>query len=183
MDELQAKFLVPELHCPSCISYIEELLTGLQPKPSSIACSLISHTVTLCHPPGLDLKHASDILTHAGYPPYSVVQNDKIILSHSERNPLFQDLVHWFRGQVRRSGASSGSLNHVKHCDLCQNQGMRAVQISPGTLKDAEGAESEALPTTVELKSVITEPVQQLPCKRNLPLERISDHATTQKRK
>src|SRR5579859_5533628 len=98
-------FLVPNLHCPSCASHIESSLFRLQPKPTSVSHSIISHSVTVHHDPSLPVSTISEALEEAGYEVYSVIPDsastDIPVLSNvpdgENRGPRGQ----WFERAIR----------------------------------------------------------------------------------
>ena len=124
MGELHTEFLVPDLHCPSCVLYIESLLATLCPKPLSIKCSLASHTVAVSHLPKLGSTIISAALAHAGYP---AVQNGS--QSHQQSGPLsciFRRLRDQFHGLELRKRRKT----HLKHCESCQKEALDENSVS-----------------------------------------------------
>ncbi|OJD30953.1 copper resistance-associated p-type atpase [Diplodia corticola] len=66
---------ISNLHCPSCVTSIQEALQTLDPAPDSISHSIVSHSVTLCHDPGLPVQHISDSLELAGFEVHSIFRD------------------------------------------------------------------------------------------------------------
>ncbi|KAG4423605.1 hypothetical protein IFR04_003287 [Cadophora malorum] len=128
----QTVFLVPNLHCPSCASHIEYSLSNLQPKPSLISHSIVSHSVTVYHHPSLLVPTISEALGKAGYEVYSVSTDLSTAEPHlgdalngENRGPRGQ----WFERAVQRWHMKDGGLQnvegrkrkrHVEQCDLCR---------------------------------------------------------------
>lgn len=130
---LQTTFLVPDLHCPSCASYIEGTLARLHPRPYSVSHSIVSHIVSVHHDPPLRPSIISKTLTDADYDVDSVVQNlsstDAIssdVVQGREDRPA---RVRWFERVKRRmrsggqgADASKKRKRHLEHCERCQKQ-------------------------------------------------------------
>jgi len=68
-------FLVPNLHCPSCASFIQTFLYSLCPAPISVSTSILSHTVTVQHDLSLTVPTIAQALGEAGYGVYSVISD------------------------------------------------------------------------------------------------------------
>lgn len=122
-------FLVPNLHCPSCVSYIESTLLALDPKPISVAHSIVSHSVTVHHDASLPVQTISDALERAGYEVYSVIQDssstDVNALSNMADNTFNSGRGQWFERLWRKSGTEerkeeAEKKRHIEHCDMCR---------------------------------------------------------------
>ncbi|KAL0257291.1 hypothetical protein SLS55_008101 [Diplodia seriata] len=66
---------ISNLHCPSCVTSIQEALHTLDPAPDSISHSIVSHSVTLCHDPSLAVDRISDALELAGFEVHSIFRD------------------------------------------------------------------------------------------------------------
>src|SRR5215469_3838707 len=137
MEELRTEFQVPDLHCPSCVLYIENLLDTLSPRPLSVKCSLASHTVTISHLPKLGSAIISATLARAGYTVIPVVQNGN--QSHPQQpgslSRIFRPLRHRFHGWE----ASKRRKAHMKHCELCRKEALDDTSTPlPQSVKDGE---------------------------------------------
>src|SRR5271154_6289823 len=53
--------LINNIHCASCLSYIQEVLSTLQPAPLSTSANYVSHEVTIAHSP----KHSANDIFRA----------------------------------------------------------------------------------------------------------------------
>lgn len=62
-----SSFLLSNLHCPSCVSYIQDTLYNLDPRPSSVSPSLVSSVVTVTHDIALSIQDIQDALENAGF--------------------------------------------------------------------------------------------------------------------
>lgn len=124
---LHTTFLIPNLHCPSCASHIEAALSELDPKPSSIQISIVSHTVTIQHPCTLSVATISEILGDSGYEIYDIVYDPASGQSGRsddlergiEPLPFEQALSRW-RSHTNEVDATRQSL-HLEVCRQCQD--------------------------------------------------------------
>lgn len=122
----QTTFLIPNLHCPTCVSKIESTLSSLRPAPDSVRVSIVSHTVTVRHSRSLSLATIAQALDDAGYEIFDVVPDlDSpppdlpLNLQQGLEPPSFeQALSRW------RSHASEVEVNkrrrHLETCQHCQ---------------------------------------------------------------
>jgi len=72
---LVTSFLVVNLHCPSCVSHIEDALYSLSPRPTSISPSIVSHWVTVQHSSKLPAAAIYDALEEIGFEVSDVTPN------------------------------------------------------------------------------------------------------------
>src|SRR2546423_4079523 len=69
--------LINNLHCASCLSYIQEVLSTLQPPPLSTTANYVSHEVTIIHFPGHSASHIVRALSDAAFQVQSVQTKDE----------------------------------------------------------------------------------------------------------
>lgn len=60
-------FLLSNLHCPSCVTHIQDTLFQLHPRPLSVSPSLVSSVVTITHDVSLSVQDVQDALESAGF--------------------------------------------------------------------------------------------------------------------
>jgi P-type Cu+ transporter len=141
--------LINNIHCASCLSYIEEVLSTLQPLPLSITANYVSHEVTIIHFPEHSANHISRALSDAAFEVQSVRTEDEFgqiiyeqdeVQAHQEcKEQAAQTLseqastLSW-----RQTTAHPGSLGvayhqlnekHIEHCVTCQKSNEK-VEIS-----------------------------------------------------
>ena len=69
--------LINNIHCASCLSYIQEVLNTLQPASLSTAANYVSHEVTIIHFPELSANSISWALLDAAFEVQSVQAEDE----------------------------------------------------------------------------------------------------------
>jgi len=129
----QATFLVPDLHCPSCVSYIEGTLFALDPKPISVSHSIVSHSVTVYHDASLLVQTISEALERAGYEVYSFIQDSSSTdvnaltdvaddTDNSGRGQWFERAMEWWRNKEAdgKDEEVKRRKRHIEHCDMCR---------------------------------------------------------------
>lgn len=132
----QTIFLLPNLHCPSCVSHIEKSLFSLQPKPSSISLSIVAHSVTVNHDPCLLISTISDALEEAGYEVYSVIADPSStdttpsedatnVENRSTESQWFERAIQRWKTKGREVHEDGGKKRerHIEHCDMCRAEG------------------------------------------------------------
>lgn len=72
---LTTRFLLSNLHCPSCVTAIEEAFSTLVPKPISVSSSVVSSWVTVRHDASLPFINMLSVLQDGGYEVVSVVSD------------------------------------------------------------------------------------------------------------
>ncbi|KAM0080892.1 hypothetical protein ACKRZS_006943 [Fusarium odoratissimum] len=124
-------FLVPDIHCPTCTSFVAELLNTLSPKPSSVETSIVSQSVTVDHSPALDASTISKALADAGYEVDSIIQDQpKSLHSSVSRGSADDDFpISWLTSAVQRWTRSSPAVDsetlrarHSDHCKQCREE-------------------------------------------------------------
>lgn len=148
----QTTFLVPNLHCPSCASYIEDSLFALDPKPISVSHSIVSHSVTVHHDASLLPQTISEALERAGYEVYGAIQNssstDVTALSDVPNDVDNSGRGQWFEGAIRRWRKKESDVQneevkrrkrHIEHCDMCRaEEEADAKELSSSSLTAGE---------------------------------------------
>jgi Cu+-exporting ATPase len=59
--------LISNLDCPSCVTRIQALLATIEPRPKSIAPSIVSQSVTVLHSSDVSLDALEEKLKEGGY--------------------------------------------------------------------------------------------------------------------
>jgi Cu+-exporting ATPase len=151
----QTTFLVTNLHCPSCVSHIERSLFNLQPKPSSISHSIVSHSVTVYHDPSLPALTISEALEEAGYevyivipdpsstdiPPFSAAKNGE---NRSTRGMWFERAVQRWKTKGRDAqNEEKKRKRHIEHCEMCRAEEKTDAKetLSPSSTEDEKALE------------------------------------------
>lgn len=148
MEELQTVFLVPDLHCPTCVSHIESGLAELDPKPQSVTCSLVSHAVTVRHLASLEATTISSALDSAGYEVDSILRNGTLIDLPASTTPKSSGLLAQISPKSNRSNDSERKERHrihLQHCELCRKGSLQSPSsISSLAIHPLKSVEVEA---------------------------------------
>jgi len=135
MSHLQAapnmvttSFILSNLHCPSCVSHIQNTLYALDPPPATVSPSLVSSVVTVEHNAAILVADIQSALESVGFEIYDVAPDssrpptgisaaglnaadgylDRVI------NRLSSDQYS------RRRNNSRPSSEHIQHCEACR---------------------------------------------------------------
>ncbi|OWP01612.1 hypothetical protein B2J93_2128 [Marssonina coronariae] len=127
VNMITSSFILSNLHCPSCVSYIKDTLFALDPSPSSVSPSLVSSVVTVEHDPHLSSSAIQDALRDAGFDIFEVAPED------SHPRGLSQTSLDGAEGYLdrildklssdqnsRRSKRARQSSQHIQHCEACR---------------------------------------------------------------
>jgi P-type Cu+ transporter len=141
--------LINNIHCASCLSYIQEVLNILQPAPLSATANYVSHEVTIIHFPELSANSISRALSDAAFEVQSVRTEDGFGNGIYEQDAV-QAPQEWLEQAAqtlseqastlswRQTTAHPGLLGdanhqlnekHIEHCVTCQKSNEK-VEIS-----------------------------------------------------
>jgi Cu+-exporting ATPase len=134
-----SSFLLSNLHCPSCVSHIQEILLALDPRPTSVSPSLVTSVVTVQHDPALPIRGIRHALESAGFDicdvtPDSAGTHDIVGKSHTRLHSDngYLDLLLNKLGESS-SGPSAIDTKlrnrHLQNCEACrlENAGKNAT--------------------------------------------------------
>lgn len=130
MSTTRTTFLIPNLHCSSCVAHIEETLFDLEPKPLSISYSIISHSVSVYHDVSLPRSVMSEALEAASFEVYNLVSaSDETLFTgefdSEERGilafPFEQAIQRWWYGSEDLD--TKKRKRHIESCKLCLTNG------------------------------------------------------------
>jgi Cu+-exporting ATPase len=129
-----------DLSTASCQLAIHEILGRLKPPPSSIAASLVDHSVTIEHDKDLPPSSIRNGLLGAGF----ILENEREL---KDRKP----------GIFGRLEASRLKRSHLKHCQLCQaaqGHGKRLSNTKESAISLESGARNSAAVSSTGLQLV-----------------------------
>ncbi|CAZ80304.1 unnamed protein product [Tuber melanosporum] len=133
--------LIPNLHCFTCSSAIEELLSGLAPPPLDISISILDHSVIVTHTQLLSPRDIIRVLLEAGFKLDTVssasgAEESMIGPSLSGHIISFQgDTYDWLEDMQMRIREVVGKKNaegerHLENCELCRNEALQEKGLS-----------------------------------------------------
>ncbi|PWW76093.1 heavy metal translocatin [Tuber magnatum] len=133
--------LIPNLHCSTCSSTIEELLSGLSPPPLGISISILDHSVTVTHAQLLSPRDIIHVLLEVGFELDSVSSTSgsegsiigpsssgHIITFQGNTHDWLEDMRTRIRGVVGKQNAMSE--RHLENCELCRSEARRGKELS-----------------------------------------------------
>lgn len=152
MAPFKTSFLIPNLHCPTCISHITSLIEGLESDASITDFSYINHVITIAHGRDLSVQSISDLLTSAGYEIFDIIgdpaNTDRISYS-STRDAQLEDAVQRWEPRQQSQVDETTRLLHDANCQMC------AASSAQGDLKSVFVDDSgDATPSFVATLSV-----------------------------
>ncbi|KAE8372488.1 E1-E2 ATPase-domain-containing protein [Aspergillus bertholletiae] len=107
--------LVNNLHCPSCVTNVEETLSALTPSPFSITTSIVSHEIKVVHPITLSSSRIVHALEDVAFEVDSITtsdpENDIEAQTPQPRHPA-----------PSKYDALSQSQLHIQKCNECATQ-------------------------------------------------------------
>ncbi|KAF8857414.1 Cu2+-exporting ATPase [Acephala macrosclerotiorum] len=120
--------LINNIHCASCLTYIEEILAALRLVPVSITANYVSHELTIIHPPEYSENQIFRALSDAAFEVRSVrTENEFGRIVYERHEEAAQTLSQ--RAPTPSSCQSTGLLRdvhsqlnkkHMERCLVCQ---------------------------------------------------------------
>lgn len=113
-------FLIPNLHCPTCVSHITWLVDDLKPRAIAENVSTVNHVITIAHDKALSAASIATELAAVGYEVFD------IILDPASPEDVYREDVNelQFDSAVQRWHPNQQSMvdiaTHSKHKDHCQ---------------------------------------------------------------
>lgn len=132
LDQLATTLLIPNLHCPSCVSAIETALESLHPKPLAISPSIVSRSITVSHKVALSTEDISKALEDAGFEVYDTFQDplynqplDHVALQKKYGVDWTQRFESSVKKWSRQGRGAQGihieeKMRHINRCEECQ---------------------------------------------------------------
>jgi Cu+-exporting ATPase len=120
-DGIITTILIDNLHCPSCVTTVNQILNELSPRPSHISASIVNNTVVVKHPPALESKAITQRLVDAGF------EIQSVSFTEQESEDSDDDAVHnnttavsgltrWISRSISHSHQQK---THHEYCDAC----------------------------------------------------------------
>ncbi|CZR68735.1 related to CCC2-P-type ATPase involved in export of Cu++ from the cytosol into intracellular, secretory compartments [Phialocephala subalpina] len=125
---ITSSFLISNLHCPSCVSHIEDTLFALDPRPSTVSPSLLTSWVTVQHDESLSLIDICDALENAGFDISDLTSESKdghciAGTSHTGSDGeigYLDRLLHTFRPEEECASNGKLTTRHLQNCEACR---------------------------------------------------------------
>lgn len=165
-------FLISNMHCPSCVAHIKDVLFSLQPSPIAVSPSLLSSWVTVKHDSLLSVKDIADALGAAGFDVYDVAADHESaptsMRSLGASGPLqfcldgeigyLDRFIDRFQPAEARSRSRSKHLSrHLQICESCRQEAA-GKQKTP-TVKPPISESTELVRTPQPITTASTTPV------------------------
>jgi Cu+-exporting ATPase len=156
---------ISNLHCPSCVDAIHQSLCTLDPRPTDIFVSIVSHSVVVRHPTFLAIDDISSSLEAAGFEIHSIFQDQNAYDPVEVRNTGKQSdewytsferaVSHWIKPEDPHSWTSDMDKRnlHMKQCEQCKDEaGVLSLSLETNS-EDVRNCKSEPIVTTSQKPS------------------------------
>lgn len=138
-------FLIPNLHCPTCVTTIASSLALLRPKPFDISTSILAHSVTVCHDPHLSVSTITKALQDEAFEVHSMGQSvgeDHDIADLDLEKGYGPGgmgsnagLRRWSFSQISATNKSEREIQrHIERCGQCQAEKREMDEIGQAPL-------------------------------------------------
>ncbi|KAI9663416.1 MAG: hypothetical protein M1829_006108 [Trizodia sp. TS-e1964] len=131
---LTTTVLVNNIHCSSCVSYVQHVLSLLHPAPLSVTTSVLTHKVTISHESQLSAKEICTALLNSGFEVHGAIVEDAGKREIESLGFSVKRDQTWLRNpedSVGNRGSLTGDMQmpgplaqkskkHMKHCKACQ---------------------------------------------------------------
>ena len=126
MATVHTTLLIPNLHCPTCATRIEDLIAELEPCPTIENMSIIDHTVTIKHDETISAFALGRHLESAAYEVYDMFSDsrstEQLLRSRTSNDQFSKAVERWHPAHSQADGASWEE--HAKHCQSCADYKM-----------------------------------------------------------
>ena len=118
---LRTTFLIPGLHCPTCVSYIRTLVETFDPVPTETIVSIVDHSVTVYHPFKLRVATIKEALESSGYEVFDIILDPASTEYESVPNRHDDHLLAAIQRWRPKSTGATDPLRqqHDEHCQMC----------------------------------------------------------------
>lgn len=118
------KFLIPNLHCPSCITHTTALMDELDPPPTVENISIVDHVFAVAHHPSLSAASIARLLELASYEVFDVILDPSSTEAHSSSSSLLHgslddSLLYWNPAGQSENVDDATRAAHADHCQMC----------------------------------------------------------------
>ena len=142
--------LVNNLHCPSCVSTVQESLSALNPAPFSISTSIILHKIDVVHPITLSTTRIVRVLEDAGFEIDSVDPHSPSEGGEEPQDDEPRTTAHSTSGNsVRTHDVLSQSKRHIQQCDACSAQ----LAVLPSNVSQDPAGQKSISPVVKPIRS------------------------------
>ena len=112
----QTSFLIPNLHCPTCVSHVTTIIDDLDPTAVIRDISIINHVVTIAHE--IPTSSISEALTSAGYEIFDII-HDASSIDEAPVSAQLQEAVQRWDPQHDSEVDETTRLLHDTNCQMC----------------------------------------------------------------
>ncbi|KAL4794599.1 E1-E2 ATPase-domain-containing protein [Aspergillus venezuelensis] len=121
----RSTFFVSNVHCSSCVAYINQVLSKVPEVPKSgIDVAIFTHEVHVVHSRRTDPLYLAKVLTHAAFEVYHVTTRTPtgaIVADHDTDTRSPRDSILLATGQPVVAGRRE-KQKHLANCDVCRNE-------------------------------------------------------------
>ena len=149
-------FLITNLHCPTCVSVIENAFKSLKPELLSMSPSIITHSIIVRHEVALSTASIAKALENAGYEVYGIFQGsspdsglDRKLLKEKfgdDWTQRFESAVENWNGggKTAKQEDSKERKRHIDQCGQCRAEAQSYEANAP--LLDGAGRDGKTTP-------------------------------------
>ncbi|KAH8601097.1 putative copper-transporting ATPase 3 [Bisporella sp. PMI_857] len=145
---ISSSYMLSNLHCHSCVSHIDNVLSTLHPQPRSISTSLVLSLVTVEHEELLPVGGIQGALEDAGFDVYHVSPENSV----GDKRKIFRDCIgyldrfvdKWYlESSTRNRPVSKHEDKHLQHCEACRLEASVEQKRSHGMSPSPDDHENE----------------------------------------
>ncbi|RAH40102.1 putative copper resistance-associated P-type ATPase [Aspergillus brunneoviolaceus CBS 621.78] len=155
---LKSTFLVSNIHCASCVAYIDEVLSGIA-GVIKVDVSVLTHEVRVMHTAGVESPDLAKALIDASFDVHHATSYEpkgSVVADFDTTAWLPRDSIFAGASQQPPGGAHAATLapgnRHIENCDACRQEELERLaaeaDLSDGNLRDQSSADSSIDPST-----------------------------------
>ncbi|OJK05029.1 hypothetical protein ASPACDRAFT_110142 [Aspergillus aculeatus ATCC 16872] len=154
---LKSTFLVSNIHCASCVAYIDEVLSGIA-GVIKVDVSVLTHEVRVMHTAGVEPPDLAKALIDASFDVHHATSYEpkgSVVADFDTTAWLSRDSIFAGASQQPPGGAHAATLapgnRHIENCDACRQEELERLaaeaDLSNGNLRDQSSADSSTDPS------------------------------------
>ena len=139
-------FLVSNVHCASCVAYVQEVLSEIS-AVGHVDVSIFTHEVRVQHGVTTNASELATKLIEAAFEVHHVTTYDSkgAIVSDLDTTSWLSRGSMFFAGRPSSPSASPENLLHLANCDACRKEEYQRNSIQPGSTAPHTGGKEQGI--------------------------------------
>ncbi|RJE19401.1 Heavy-metal-associated domain protein [Aspergillus sclerotialis] len=145
-SSLKSIFFVSNVHCASCVAYVQEVLSEIS-AVSHVDVSIFTHEVRVLHGVATNASELATKLIEAAFEVHHVTTYDSkgAIVSDLDTTSWLSKGSMFFAGRPSSTASPSENLLHLANCDACRKEEYQRSLTQPGSTAPRTGGKDNGI--------------------------------------